>query len=623
MPQTPLSARSAPGSLEATRAVRRALTAGMAGAVLAGLSAAALAAGGPVAVGAAGGAAGVVLALLGGGRAWKRVGDRPPPAPPVDGHAPVIPRPPAPNRLAPGTGPSQPIPSLSPSSLPPSSPQLSPPALRGLFEDGPIGIAVLADDGRVVESNAAFRDLAMDRSPGNEAGKADGRSGGAICDRMAAQSGEGLAERLTDPAPGSLDVTFGREDERCGTLFLGPPESGRRVLHLIETTHQKKLEVQFAQSQRMLAVGKLAGGIAHDFNNLLTAMTGFCDLLLLRHTPGDPSFADIMQIKQNANRAANLVRQLLAFSRQQTLQPRVLTLADVIADLSSLLRRLIGAGITLRVEHGASVAPVRVDRVQLEQVLINLAVNARDAMAGQGELTISSRDVRPDQVNDPPRQPPLPAGRWVLIEVRDSGTGIPARHLDRIFEPFFTTKPVGEGTGLGLSTVYGIVKQTDGYIYAENAPEGGAVVSVYLPAHDGAAEAVDAAASNPSDLTGQGAVLLVEDEDPVRLFAARALRSKGYRVTEARTGLAAVALLEQATEPFDLLITDVVMPEMDGPALIERVRANWPQTRVICISGYAEGAFRDKLSEFDDVRFLAKPFSLQELAGKVKDVLAA
>jgi two-component system cell cycle sensor histidine kinase/response regulator CckA len=401
------------------------------------------------------------------------------------------------------------------------------------------------------------------------------------------------------------------------------PTAGCSVIHLVDTTRQKKLELQFTQSQKMLAIGTLAGGIAHDFNNLLTAMNGFCDLLLLRHQPGDPSFADVMQIRQNANRAANLVRQLLAFSRQQTLQPQVLHLPDIVADLSSLLRRLLGVGIVLTVEHGRDLGPVRADRGQLEQVLVNLAVNARDAMQGDGTLRIRTASIAPADANIPPRQPPLLAIPWVLIEVTDTGPGIPPALLDRIFEPFFTTKPVGEGTGLGLSTVFGIVKQTGGFIFADTVPGGGARFSLYLPQHVGAVAGAEvrtpAAAS--TDVTGSGTVLLVEDEDPVRLFASRALRSKGYKVLEARTGLAALALLDDAEEPIDLIVTDVVMPELDGPALIERVRAGRPGMRIVCISGYAEGAFRDKLGSFPDIHFLPKPFTLSQLAERVKEAL--
>ena len=233
--------------------------------------------------------------------------------------------------------------------------------LRGLFEEGPIGVAILDETQRIREANPAF-DVLLAREA---SAPPDGGLDAPLAEWLDAANDADLGAALANPAATNLDVTFGPDRQQSGTLFLGPAEGARRVAHLIDTSRQKKLEVQFAQSQKMLAVGKLAGGIAHDFNNLLTAMTGFCDLLLLRHQPGDPSFADIMQIKHNANRAANLVRQLLAFSRQQTLQPRVLNLADVIADLSNLLQRLLGAGIELRVEHGADICPVRVDRVQL------------------------------------------------------------------------------------------------------------------------------------------------------------------------------------------------------------------------------------------------------------------
>ena len=274
--------------------------------------------------------------------------------------------------------------------------------------------------------------------------------------------------------------------DRSASLFvsrLDAAEEGEAgvILHFIDTTEQKSLETQFAQSQKMQAVGQLAGGVAHDFNNLLTAMIGFCDLLLLRFRPGDPSFADIMQIKQNANRAANLVRQLLAFSRQQTLQPRVLDITDVLAELSHLLRRLIGENIELKVVHGRDLGLVKVDQGQLEQVIINLAVNARDAMPGGGTLTIRTANMSSEH---PMRRghEVMPPGEYVQVEVTDTGVGIPRENLARIFEPFFSTKEVGSGTGLGLSTVYGIVKQTGGFVFVESEPSAGARTFIDLPA---------------------------------------------------------------------------------------------------------------------------------------------
>jgi two-component system cell cycle sensor histidine kinase/response regulator CckA len=370
----------------------------------------------------------------------------------------------------------------------------------------------------------------------------------------------------------------------------------------------------------------LAGGIAHDFNNLLTVMIGFCDLILQRHRPGEQTFADIMQIKQNANRAANLVRQLLAFSRQQTLQPKVLNITDVLAELSNLLRRLIGVNISLEVIHSRDLGFVRVDQVQLEQVIINLAVNARDAMKDEGgKLTIRTSNVT---VERPVRRgaDTMPPGRYVKVEMLDTGHGIEAENLERIFEPFFSTKEVGAGTGLGLSTVYGIVSQTGGFLQVDSKPGQGAAFTFFLPRHEEEADAAPAAKDRAplasQDLSGVGTLLLVEDEDPVRLFGARALRNKGYTVLEAKNGDVALDVMKETEAPIDLIISDVVMPQRDGPSLIREVRGRYPGMKVIFISGYAEDDFRESLERETGIHFLAKPFSLDQLAGKVKEVLA-
>ena len=492
------------------------------------------------------------------------------------------------------------------------------------FDLAPIGILTVDAAGTILEANASFRRTAGARDVAGER----------LIGLLRSDDGRNLAERFAEAMRGealggAVDVRFTAPPERSGQLFFSrlddaKPGSAALLLHFLDTTEQKNLEVQFAQSQKMQAVGQLAGGIAHDFNNLLTAMIGFSDLLLTRHQPGDESFADIMQIKQNANRAANLVRQLLAFSRQQTLRPKVLDITDVLADLRNLLSRLIGENMELKMQHGRDVGLVKVDQGQFEQVIINLAVNARDAMAGGGTLTIRTANIAADESVRLGHEL-MPAGEYVLIEVSDTGKGIPKEILGKIFEPFFTTKEVGAGTGLGLSTVYGIIKQTGGFIFPESTPGAGAVFRIYLPRHQAAAEAdgeaVAAASRASRDLTGKGTILLVEDEDAVRTFAARALRNKGYTVLEANSGESALKLVDSVTEPVDLLISDVVMPNMDGPTLVKNVRERRPTLKIIFISGYAEDAFRKTMEGPGEIAFLPKPFSLGQLAGKVKEVL--
>ncbi|WP_114392022.1 PAS domain-containing sensor histidine kinase [Oleisolibacter albus] len=497
------------------------------------------------------------------------------------------------------------------------------------FEFAPIGIVLLDAGLRVVECNATVLSLAA--APLAEV---QGRSFGQLVQR---DHRAGLVSRLSAVLDGADSATPMEVRLRGGNAPVvhvyarklaaaDTAGQGGVILHLVDMTAQKSLEVQFVQSQKMQAIGQLAGGVAHDFNNLLTAMIGFCDLLLLKHKPGDASFTDIMQIKQNANRAANLVRQLLAFSRQQTLQPRVLSVTDVLAELSNLLRRLIGENIELRMVHGRDLGLVKGDQGQLEQVIINLVVNARDAMTGGGRLTVvTSNFSTPLPVRRDTEE--MPAGDYVVIEVIDTGHGIPKENLQRIFEPFFSTKEVGSGTGLGLSTVYGIVRQTGGFVFVDSAPGEGAKFSIYLPRLQEEAAAEAAAAERVekvADLTGIGTILLVEDEDAVRVFSARALRNKGYQVLEANSGDVALEILRKEGGPtVDLVITDVVMPQMDGPTMIRQVQEFRPDLKVIFISGYAEERFRSQVGGGMRVEFLPKPFSLKQLASKVKEVMAS
>jgi len=409
-------------------------------------------------------------------------------------------------------------------------------------------------------------------------------------------------------------------------------------LHMIDQTEQKNLEMRFSHSQKMQAVGQLAGGVAHDFNNLLTAMIGFCDLLLMRHPAGDPSFADIMQIKQNANRAANLVRQLLAFSRRQTLQPKTIDLTDVLAELSNLIRRLIGENIQMHMLHGRDLGMVKADQGQLEQVIINLAVNARDAMKDGGTLTIRTSNVTLDSPEALPRDLVAPTedeiiapGDYVLVEVEDTGSGIRPDILATIFEPFFSTKEVGSGTGLGLSTCYGIIKQTGGYIYVRSALGAGTIFYLYFKRFEADKTAIPVVESadekSGGDLTGRATILLVEDETPVRIFAARALRNKGYEVLEADSGENALEVFTDHNGTIDMIISDVVMPGINGPKMISKLYETFGERmkniQIVFISGYAEDAFVDTYGTDRQFNFLPKPFTLKQLASKVKEVLDA
>jgi two-component system cell cycle sensor histidine kinase/response regulator CckA len=398
-------------------------------------------------------------------------------------------------------------------------------------------------------------------------------------------------------------------------------------LQLFDNNEHRKFQQRLSQSQKLQALGQLAGGIAHDFNNLLTAMMGHCDLLLLRHSPGDQSFTEMMQIKQNATRATNLVKQLLAFSRKQTLQPTVMDVCDTLADLSTMLQRLIGSSIDLKIVYGHDLDCIKADRGQFEQVITNLVVNARDAIKESGIIRIitSNRKIeQPTPIGHEVIQP----GNYVQIEVLDDGDGIDMKNINRIFDPFFTTKDHGSGTGLGLSTVYGIIKQTGGYITVESTLNLGTKFTILIPKVDRIDKASVVNAQDIGteqafrDLTGSGAILLVEDEDAVRMFAARALSDKGYTVKEAHNGHEALMHLRGIKKVEDipqLLITDVIMPKMDGPQLAKEALKLYPHLKVIYMSGYAEDAFRTQISQDEQIQFLPKPFSLKSLAIKVRE----
>ncbi len=484
------------------------------------------------------------------------------------------------------------------------------------FETLPVAMLRVAKDGRILSANRQATDL-LGGVPDPDA------TLGSVMQGL----GRPISDWLRDTFRGEAQQKseFLRLTRKDKEIFVQVSlsrvvEGGEPVLIAVlnDATELKTLEAQFVQSQKMQAIGQLAGGIAHDFNNLLTAISGHCDLLLLRHDQGDQDYADLEQIRQNANRAASLVGQLLAFSRKQTLHPEVLDLRNTLSDLTHLLNRLVGEKVTLTLSHDPVLRPIRADKRQLEQVLMNLVVNARDAMPQGGEIRIETEVVTLDAPIQRDRAT-VPAGDYVTVKVRDEGSGIPRDDLPKVFEPFFTTKRTGEGTGLGLSTAYGIVKQTGGFIFVDSVEGSGTEFTLFFPVFDQAGEDAPAAAA-PARSTphqGDGVVLLVEDEAPVRAFAARALRLRGYTVLEAESAEDALKMLEDPELRVDVFVTDVVMPGLDGPSWVREARKMRPDVRVVFVSGYAEGAFGEAEAEVPNSVFLPKPFSLTQLAETV------
>lgn len=543
-----------------------------------------------------------------------------------------------------------------------------------LFNFAPVGIIFIDQEGKIKDSNAQAGEFLIKNKEKHELTSSN------LFDFVQKEDENRLQKEIINitgnrNGNAQLDVHLKiGEEEKVAHMYLSPMKKFYSddisnidgvVIYMIDATKQKSLEIQFAQAQKMQAVGQLAGGVAHDFNNLLTAMIGFCDLLLQRHGVGDPSFADLIQIKQNANRAAGLVRQLLTFSRKQTYKPKLIDVTENFMELSHMLKRILGEQIVLKFHHSTDLGFIRVDPVQFSQVIINLAVNAKDAMKGNGTLSISTRIeplTEPFQFGSDVVAP----GEFVAIDVADTGCGIPKENLTRIFEPFFSTKQnvVGSGTGLGLAMVYGIVQQAKGFIKVDSTVGVGTTFSIYLPRIDTDTEennignttqevvtnkdgtpiltvqekiqapvafneklifglnvssTIDRKESNGKEAE-EVRILFVEDEDSVRTFAIRALKKKGYDVIGCNSAENALEQLEHDTN-FDLLITDMVMPGKTGAELAAIVKEKIPNIQVILASGYSEEIAKRELSDSENFEFMAKPFSLGDLTAKVFDVL--
>ena len=478
----------------------------------------------------------------------------------------------------------------------------------------PIGYAELDGQGNLENANAQFLELSSLLKRGAAFASALDAEGATRFHKFWQAAG-------TAPAF-QLDCSFlGNEPRNANLSFSKVAGQERYSIFAIDKTESRSLEAQLAQSQKMQAIGQLSSGLAHDFNNMLTPIIGFADLLLTKMRPTDPSFQDVMSIKQNANRAAGLVRHLLAFSRKQTMQPKMYDLSESMADLGVLLKRVVGDKVDLSINYGRDLWPVMVDIHQLEQAIVNLASNARDAMPRGGKLLLSTSNISEEQSRDVGHG--LPTGEYVVVLSTDTGQGIAKAIVDKIWDPFFTTKEVGKGTGLGLSMVYGFVKQSGGFIYCDSEVGQGTTFRIFLPRH--IPDAAPAEVVKPveveakrEDFSGRGRVLIVEDEDSVRAFAARALTSRGYTVVEANTGEAGLEVVEGDRQGFELILSDVVMPEMDGPTMLKELRKRGHTMKFIFMSGYAEDAF-EKTPDFPtDFGFLQKPFSLKQLVEKVK-----
>ena len=489
------------------------------------------------------------------------------------------------------------------------------------IEELPVPLLKLRENGEITASNREARQLLG-------LNETDGKRIGGILDGLGRPITDWLSEAINGHGnnvseflrgTGAMQDTFVQV-----TLNLSQDDEGRHLIAVLaDVTELKTLEAQFVQSQKMQAIGQLAGGVAHDFNNLLTAISGHCDLLLLRHDQGDQDYGDLIQIHQNANRAASLVGQLLAFSRKQNLQPERIDLRDILSDLTHLLNRLVGEKVQLVLHHDPELAAIKADKRQLEQVLMNLVVNARDAMPQGGGIRVETENLTltEDWVQD---RATVPVGNYVVVKVIDEGHGIPPERLQKIFEPFYTTKRTGEGTGLGLSTVYGIVKQTGGFVFAKSVVNKGTEFQLLFPSYTlPTADAVVAIHEkvDVGPASGDGVVLLVEDEAPVRAFASRALRLRGYTVLEADCAETALTMLSDPNLSVDIFVTDVIMPGKDGPTWVREALMDRPATKVVFVSGYAEDAFGDDSAQIPNSVFLPKPFSLNQLTATVQKQL--
>jgi len=498
--------------------------------------------------------------------------------------------------------------------------QVSRTRFQRLFDSGVIGIVVGDVSGRVVEANGAF--LTMVGYTHDEVLSGEVHLGEMTPPEWAHANASAVEQLRERGFSRPWEKEYIRKDgTRVPALVAVASLDGSEYMSIsLNLSERKRLEDQVRRAQKMEAIGTLAGGVAHDFNNLLSVVLTYTGLLLDGLTDGDPVKADLEEVKKAGERAADLTRQLLAFSRQQMLQPRVLDLNQIVMGMDRMLRRLLGADIELSLLTAQTVGKVHADPGQIEQVILNLVVNARDAMPKGGQLTVETQNVELDAEYASQHLDVAP-GFYVLIAITDTGVGMDASTLAHIFEPFFTTKETGKGTGLGLSTVFGIVRQSGGHIWVYSEPAKGTTFKVYVPRTDRRPDAPTTSSPPPVTLRGPETVLIVEDEDQVRAIMRAVLRRYGYNVLEAQNGGEAFLICEKYTARIHLLLTDVVMPRMSGRELAERLAPMRPEMKVLYVSGYTENSIVHHGVLDAGVAFLAKPITPDALARKVRELL--
>ena len=500
--------------------------------------------------------------------------------------------------------------------------------LARLIAEAPVGFARLdrrdARHAIIQEANPAFVRIAG-------AGK-----GAKLSDLVAPAHPDDL-DRLEVGGQRAIELDIANSGGQTCEGWLLEDENDGAALLLVDVSTRREMEHRLAQTSKMQAVGQIAGGVAHELNNFLLVITLNCDALLARHPVGDPSYGELQSIQNTSARAAELVKMLLAYARKQTFRRDILDVGAVLTEFAVLMRQVLDERIVFEINHGRDLPNVRADKQQLETVFMNLVTNARDAvlMSGKGKGSVTVRTKRATTQDVRTALKGLGIGDiencdWAMISVTDTGTGMSQDIATKIFEPFFTTKEQGKGTGIGLATVYGIIKQSDGFIALDSVEMEGTTFHVFLPAStaEDAREEIPAAPAQvgearPIDLAGRGRILLVEDEEGVRNIATRLLTQRGYQVTAAGDGEEALEILENEPNSFDLVLSDVVMPGLDGPGLLKAAKPYLGHARIVFMSGYAEQDFAQTLEDERSISFLPKPFTLAQLAERVKTELAA